>query len=840
MAQTSDGEEGQDAGGADCEGKFGGPPPPRTEAQRWVLATQAVLVELNRTSHLRVGGEPRPMCSWYSSLRLRDFWGVRSPREAREQIRWLLKEGHRFDYAADTGRPADDYLAWDLVRASCVAGWSYVAYLLELEEAWSLLVESARGLQAQFNSWREVGLSYAAGKDIWGAGEDDIKALTELLIAPGGAWDLPFDIDLSGDIPAPVPDVLPEFVVGPASAGGTYATIGEALDALEKPSRIRVLAGVYEESVNLCEAVELIAEGEVIVRCNEDAPLVIESNSLVQGFQFEAGRDEDGETKQAVWLGSAYARLVDCVMRTSRCGAYAAGPRADLVLVGCRIERAGVHGVLAEADSKIVLIDCHVDSPGGAGLVAKDDVELFVERLQIAGAGASGLSLANRSVSEIVDVSIRATKGNGVDVLQSARLVAQNLVIEASAASGALFMTTSSACALHGGSITRSAGNDLGIVSGAVTVEGMALGGGTGCAVVVQNQARLVASKLTIAKTSYPSVWLMGASSTTLLHCQVQGDGESAIFADDGAGLKLVDCDVTGAGKAAVVLRGAGEASFEGGRLSGSPGVLHLDQGRQLRTRGTSFRAHGEGEAACVSVNGNAVLTVIEGRVEAEATTGLRVTAGAAVSLTGVDVSAARSTALQLEDASLRSLGGALAGRDAVSLEGAAVLETKGTRIEPPPANARELALEPAAVEPFSLALAGREGLTLLIERDQLKPVLSGVDEPHGPHILSTALAELLKDWNSGGEFRFAIVGARIELDSDSVDTVTQLASHLSAKLREPELSSVRSRITERFTVDDGDDDAEDDDDDEEDEEEDGEDDDDDAEDDDDDIPSTS
>jgi hypothetical protein len=341
----------------------------------------------------------------------------------------------------------------------------------------------------------------------------------------------------------------------------------------------------------------------------------------------------------------------------------------------------------------------------------------------------------------------------------------------------------------------------------------------------------------------------MGASSTTLLHCHVQADGESAIFADDGARLKLVDCDVTGAGKAAVVLRGAGESSIEGGRLSGRPGVLHLDQGRQLRSRGTSFRAHGEGEPACVSVNGDAVLTVIEGRVDAEATAGLRVTAGAAVSLTRVDVTAARSTALELEDASLRSLGGSLAGRDAVSLEGAAVLETKGTRLEPAADGARQLDLEPAAVEPFSLALAGREGLTLLIERDQLKPVLSGVDEPHGHHVLSAVLAELLKDWNSGGEFRFAIVGSRIELDSNSVETLTQLASHLRALLREPELSSVRSRITERLNGDDGDedeDDGDDDDDEGDDEEQDSEDDDDaedddgDDDDDDDDVPSTS
>ncbi len=169
---------------------LGGAPTARSLEQRWVLASQGVLTELFGASHARMGGLPRPLGSHFAALFLRRDWDVRHAGEALSRVEWLLGEGHRLDYAARTDRHADEFLAWDLVRAAAVAGWAYAAYHLSLCEAWSWMVRASRELQRTFDGWDDVGASYVEGCRLWDeeAG-DQVEGLVQALLAPGGGWD---------------------------------------------------------------------------------------------------------------------------------------------------------------------------------------------------------------------------------------------------------------------------------------------------------------------------------------------------------------------------------------------------------------------------------------------------------------------------------------------------------------------------------------------------------------------------------------------------------------------------------------------------------------------------
>lgn len=792
-----------DGGASDAliarEAKFGGPPPACTLEQRWVLATQALLHERNEASHLRVGGEPRPLCSWLSSYRLRQHWGVRSPSEARERIRWLLEEGHRFGYAEARGRLPREYLGWDLVRASCVAGWSFVAYHLELEEAWAAMLAAARELRESFGSWREVGLSYDAGFRHWGQdAEDDIVALTEALLAPGAAWDLPWELDLSGEVPPPDPGSLPELVVDARGGEGVHGTIRAALRAVDGPKRVIVRAGTYDEVLQLDDATELVAEGEVVVKSSDNAPLIVVGNAYVRGFHFEGGTDADGDTTQAVWLASAYLKLVDCVLRSPRCGVYAPGPRSDLSMERGLIDRIGIHGVLGEKDAHLALIDTRIVSPAEMGVVAEAEVELYAERLRVERPVGSALSLGGQSHSELNGLTIVSPSGNAIDVVGEAVVMAEDLVVEGSARSGVLFATQAKRrSVLRRASITGSAGNDLGLMQGRVHAEDLRLGGGAGCALVVQNDAQITIVGAELRPTTYPTCWLMGASRTLLDRCVIANEGDIAVFVDTGASLQLLDAEVSAAGKCAIVLRGEGETNLAGGRVRGGAGALHLDQGRHASLRGVELLGTGvdaEG-AATVVVGSESELCVVGGRIEAAGATALALEKQSTASLSGVELSAPKSAAARLEGAGLRVLGGAIVGRESVALDTASTLRSEGVRLEPgAPSEPLGLALDALAPFTWSLRLEGRAALEL--ELDALGPVFEAVGLDVDRRLVSLLFDLALEGWPHGEALRITIAVPRVELECGELEALRSLAELLRDLLGDPKrVSELAARL---------------------------------------------
>jgi tetratricopeptide (TPR) repeat protein len=184
---------------------------PRAEitlAQRWILATGALMTELYGGLHDALGMFPVDYIGRESAASfLGRHWNIRNRAEAVKALDWLEGGGDSEEYAqlcamvnADDPRvhearlPNDRaradvafvrnhqrdlgtryLLAWDLARVVGVAGWSALAGYIEEREAWDRGLRAAQRLQVTYSSWQELGRHYLLGR-VFAVGEVNAEA----------------------------------------------------------------------------------------------------------------------------------------------------------------------------------------------------------------------------------------------------------------------------------------------------------------------------------------------------------------------------------------------------------------------------------------------------------------------------------------------------------------------------------------------------------------------------------------------------------------------------------------------------------------------------------------
>jgi hypothetical protein len=185
-------------------------------AQRWTLATTAIVTRYFNESHERLGGTVvNPGTILRAKRTLGDPWGIGDRKDLMAMLKHLAKpeEEQSFRKLAATiaaGAPvagdvsAEDVafvrtyaqslgprglLADDLCRLVYVAGNGYVAGYLSEAEAWGWALAAAHRLQAAYASWEELGQHYLLGVT-WRRGRDEDleQSYRELLADPGSPW----------------------------------------------------------------------------------------------------------------------------------------------------------------------------------------------------------------------------------------------------------------------------------------------------------------------------------------------------------------------------------------------------------------------------------------------------------------------------------------------------------------------------------------------------------------------------------------------------------------------------------------------------------------------------
>lgn len=189
----------------------------------WALALSGILTEMNRGHHHELGmwGDDGTTRGWCNKT-LSDFYGIEDEKSFRDCVHWLATEGHTKEARevlatlgpsplhdqpkqsiARACRPQIEQqglLAWDAGRLVAVVGWGKWAGYIDEEEAWTILLGTAKRVQKTYGSWREYADAYMFGRMFWSQGarhQGTDAAYHALLGNPTSPWNqLPWHLDL--------------------------------------------------------------------------------------------------------------------------------------------------------------------------------------------------------------------------------------------------------------------------------------------------------------------------------------------------------------------------------------------------------------------------------------------------------------------------------------------------------------------------------------------------------------------------------------------------------------------------------------------------------------------
>lgn len=211
-----------------------------SQAQLWMLALSAVLTEQNGYGHDTLcGREKTPELIEDNKHALKRDWGISNRTELINTLNWLIRDGHGVDFLKerhflsvisetaqntylngldknsskytqysliknyDKSIPNAGILAWDYGRYVflCRDG-IYLNYTSE-EETWNLMLKVAKLAQKTYSSWREYGLAYIAGRQVWlnnisaESTEEQVYRVKNLIMDKESPWNrLDWNIEL--------------------------------------------------------------------------------------------------------------------------------------------------------------------------------------------------------------------------------------------------------------------------------------------------------------------------------------------------------------------------------------------------------------------------------------------------------------------------------------------------------------------------------------------------------------------------------------------------------------------------------------------------------------------
>ncbi|MEZ4253828.1 MAG: right-handed parallel beta-helix repeat-containing protein, partial [Polyangiales bacterium] len=580
-------------------------------ARRRVITFGGILYERAAERHDLMGGARRVVGADAAFASHAHWWGCSTPEGIRRLLAALL--GTEASDERDDGA-----LAWDLGRASALAGRAYVAGLLSAEEAWASCLASARRAQTRFDGWESFGTAYATRYRTWcearGVTDTDelaeVEAVVARLLGPGGAWrQTPWETPID-DVPVPTDPPVRVRDVGPD-------TWLEALHDAEPGDRLRLAPGTYGTPIRVCTSVELVAAGPGVVLAPEGvgAAIVVAGASLfLEGIEVRAEGASKGAPADGVVVESGFFCM--------RGGAISAERNA---LEVTSHEHALLVGVTLHARRGAA---CRVASEGELGCS-----NVHVEH---SGTGVEALGTARMDGGSFVDTETHAWLVRGGEV------VAHDVVA-------------------RGTGLTTAAATDR----GTLRLRGCTLEDNAEVGARVGEGATVELVGVTFRRSGGGHLQVLDTHETEVLDCTFDTCNASAVLLIPGEGARFEGCTVTRSGLAAVLANGATDdyPTWTGGSLEGhdDAGAIFVTGGARMEVEDVALRA---GAVVGVEVSHGGSLWLRGAKVEATSSAAwvhhdakLTWEGGALRSGAGNAILATDAGRLYLEDVEVRAAG---------------------------------------------------------------------------------------------------------------------------------------------------------------------------------------
>lgn len=367
---------------------------------------------------------------------------------------------------------------------------------------------------------------------------------------------------------------LPDLVVA-RNGRGQFLSLRVALRQAPPGARIRVLAGVYRESLVLDKPVTLLGEGEVVLESTQgpcltlQAPGIELANLLLQGVA--------GDPGPALAVNAGQVRVRECELRGSAgwavraagpglgfrdCtlqGGVQVAPQADVRLDGCRVQGT----VEVEADARAELNGCQLEA-GQVGVLVLERGQATLDHCTLAGHAWAAVHAVAEAKVQLRSCQVRDNPGYGVTCLGAG-------------------LVTLDACEL------RANGEPAVLFQGGATMQM------TGCKVCEGQSFGVVC----------------GAGGKGVLEsCEVFGNARTGARVEAGGHLLLVRCDLHDGRDTGILLFEDAQVTLEecvvhrnarGGILLAKDAADPVLRGGGNRIQDALLRARGDGEVVKVT-----------------------------------------------------------------------------------------------------------------------------------------------------------------------------------------------------------------------------------------------
>jgi hypothetical protein len=197
-------------------------------------------------------------------------------------------------------------------------------------------------------------------------------------------------------------------------SGGSYRTIGEALQAARSGAVISVRPGRYEESLVITKMVTITAEearGSVRISPRSGAVVQVVSEAVQLTGLILHGQDSD---LPAVDVPRGQAALQDCEVVGNSWTAVLTRQQGSLAMRGCRVVNSAGAGIVETSTGSSVIEDSVIEHLGTSAVVIGEEANPVVRRCVLRDARGNGVCANGRARGSVEDCEISGTDKPGI------------------------------------------------------------------------------------------------------------------------------------------------------------------------------------------------------------------------------------------------------------------------------------------------------------------------------------------------------------------------------------------------------------------------------------------
>lgn len=299
-----------------------------------------------------------------------------------------------------------------------------------------------------------------------------------------------------------------------------YSTISKALKAASAGDRLLIKPGVYEESLVIDKAVEIVAEGnlgEVVINSNTESTLIVDAAAVCQGLKISySGVNQ--ETTAAVDI------------------------RANKpVFLNCTVAFSSSNGVIIDGNSEPVFNNCQIFNNNRFGLFFLENSSGEFENCSVYENRFSNIKLNKIASPKFSSCKIYASReGNGVYAIEGSLGEFRKCAIYANSSIN-VYLETSSKVVFEASDIYDSK------MSG----------------IYVTNQGEALFKKCNIYGNQNPNVYITESAKPVFESCRIYEGKTNGVMIDDAGEGIFRDCEIFKNVYSNVTTETAGNPVFE-------------------------------------------------------------------------------------------------------------------------------------------------------------------------------------------------------------------------------------------------------------------------------------